>query len=68
MTIAITVRSVSLHVAPPVETAQGVIAGRESFVITLETSDAVGMGEATPLAGWTESIDECRGALALRPW
>ncbi|WP_276301027.1 mandelate racemase/muconate lactonizing enzyme family protein [Halorussus lipolyticus] len=57
-------RPFSLPLADPLETARGTIERREGFLFRLEAEDgAVGVGEATPLAGWTETGDECRQAL-----
>ena len=57
----------SLPLARPLATARGEIAEREGLVVTLdpETDDlpARGIGEATPLPGWTESLSACRTAL-----
>ncbi|MFB6236046.1 MAG: mandelate racemase/muconate lactonizing enzyme family protein [Halopenitus sp.] len=60
----------SLPLARPLETARGEITEREGFVVTLDPeSDEVparGVGEATPLPGWTESLSACRTALEQR--
>lgn len=40
------------------------ITRRRGFTIRIDTGDAVGLGEATPLDGWTESYEECRKALS----
>ena len=52
----------SVPLARPLETAQGPIDRREGFLIRLG-DDPVGVGEATPLPGWTESAEECREAI-----
>lgn len=73
----------SLRLSEPLETAAGTIERREGFVVRLDV-DCVegvegvegverveGVGEATPLPGWTESVDACREALegvADRDW
>ncbi|MCL7418577.1 MAG: o-succinylbenzoate synthase [Halalkalicoccus sp.] len=49
----------SLPLETPLSTASGEIARRAGFVVRIEG----GVGEATPLPGWTESLAECRGAL-----
>ncbi|MEE6209147.1 o-succinylbenzoate synthase [Salarchaeum sp. III] len=59
----------SLPLASPLDTAAGTITEREGFL--LRTRD--GLGEATPLPGWTESHEDCRNALeaadaALPDW
>lgn len=52
-----------LDLARPLETANGTITRREGFLVRIECDGVEGVGEATPLPGWTESMDECRGAL-----
>ncbi|MFW6435017.1 MAG: o-succinylbenzoate synthase [Halovenus sp.] len=47
----------------PLETARGTIDVREGFLVRIETDGLEGIGEATPLVGWTESYEECRTAL-----
>ncbi|QDX41237.1 mandelate racemase/muconate lactonizing enzyme family protein [Salarchaeum sp. JOR-1] len=59
----------SLPLASPLDTAAGAITERQGFL--LRTRD--GLGEATPLSGWTESREKCRDALetadaALPDW
>ncbi|WP_058365485.1 mandelate racemase/muconate lactonizing enzyme family protein [Haloparvum sedimenti] len=60
-------RRFSLPLARPLGTARGEIAEREGFVVGVEPeADAVpsrGVGEATPLPGWTESLAACERAL-----
>lgn len=53
----------ALDLATPLETAKGTIEQREGFVVIAEEDGQVGLGEATPLPGWTESIADCRKAL-----
>jgi o-succinylbenzoate synthase len=53
----------SLPLANPLETAAGTIDAREGFVIRTMIDGVQGVGEATPLAGWTESIEACQRAL-----
>ncbi|MFB6166006.1 MAG: o-succinylbenzoate synthase [Haloarculaceae archaeon] len=57
----------TLHLARPLETASGAIEQREGFLVRIRYADAVGLGEATPLAGWTETLEECRDALEWAP-
>lgn len=58
-----------MRVAPfsvPVDslsTASGTIEERSGFVVGVDRGDARGIGEATPFPGWTESREECAGAL-----
>ncbi|WP_207589115.1 o-succinylbenzoate synthase [Halomontanus rarus] len=58
-------RRFSLPLRTPLETAHGTIDSREGFLVRVTSSDggATGVGEATPLPGWTESIDDCERAL-----
>jgi o-succinylbenzoate synthase len=49
----------------PLSTARGDIDRRRGFVVRGTLGDGEGVGEATPLPGWTESHDECRRALGL---
>ena len=60
-------RPFALDLTRPLGTARGDIARREGFVVTVEPagnrSEAVGVGEATPLPGWTESHEDCAAAL-----
>lgn len=53
----------SLPLARPLETADGPIEHREGFLVRLG-DDPIGIGEATPLPGWTESMAACRDTLA----
>ncbi len=53
----------SLPLAAPLETADGRIERREGFLVRVERGTATGVGEATPLAGWTESSEDCERAL-----
>ena len=53
----------SLPLSNPLTTAQGSIDSRDGFLVRLELDGAVGVGEATPLAGWTESLEACEAAL-----
>ncbi len=54
----------SLRLSSPLQTAHGPISARRGFLVGLETDGSWGLGEATPLAGWTESHDACQEALA----
>lgn len=57
------IRSFSLPLSSPLETARGPIERREGFLLRIESEGVVGVGEATPLPGWTESLEECQRAL-----
>lgn len=54
----------SVRLASPLETARGTIDAREGFLVRVETDGLSGLGEATPLVGWTESYEECREGLS----
>ncbi len=53
----------SLRLSSPLGTAHGPISVRRGFLVGTETDGSWGLGEATPLPGWTESYDACREAL-----
>jgi len=53
----------SIPLARPLGTAAGTVERREGFVVTVEAAGERGVGEAAPLAGWTESLADCRAAL-----
>ncbi len=53
----------SLALDPPLSTATGELTHREGFVVAVEHAGHEGIGEATPLPGWTESREACRTAL-----
>lgn len=53
----------SLELAEPLSTAGGTIEERSGFLLRCEHGGEVGIGEATPLPGWTESVDDCARTL-----
>lgn len=53
----------SLALATPLTTAHGTIDSREGFLVFVDVDGTRGIGEATPLPGWTESLEACRDAL-----
>ncbi len=53
----------TVHLERPLQTARGRMTERSGFLVRIEHENTVGVGEATPLAGWTETYEECRGAL-----
>ncbi|WP_049971219.1 mandelate racemase/muconate lactonizing enzyme family protein [Haladaptatus cibarius] len=57
-------REFSLQLESPLDTAHGSIEHRKGILVRIEDGDEVGIGEATPLPGWTESLPACRAALA----
>lgn len=53
----------SLPLSRPLETAAGTIEHRQGFLLRVTIDGVEGVGEATPLAGWTESLAACENAL-----
>ncbi|PSQ45653.1 o-succinylbenzoate synthase [Halobacteriales archaeon SW_7_68_16] len=53
----------SLDLSSPLATAAGSIDRREGFLVRYAHRGETGLGEATPLPGWTESVGECESAL-----
>jgi len=53
----------SLELASPLSTAAGTITERRGFLVGVERDGYWGVGEATPLPGWTESYEAARHAL-----
>ncbi|WP_049936186.1 mandelate racemase/muconate lactonizing enzyme family protein [Haloplanus natans] len=56
-------REFSLALARPLGTAKGTIHRREGVLVRVDADGILGVGEATPLPGWTESLADCRAAL-----
>lgn len=54
-------RQIELPLTTPLRTAQGAVDHRDCFLVRV--SDPEGVGEASPLAGWTESVRETIAAL-----
>jgi o-succinylbenzoate synthase len=57
------VDSFSLQLTAPLGTAAGQITERRGFLVGTEQDGIQGLGEATPLPGWTESYEACQTAL-----
>ncbi|EMA22892.1 mandelate racemase/muconate lactonizing enzyme family protein [Haloarcula amylolytica] len=53
----------SLPLSSPLATARETISQRSGFVVRYNHRGETGVGEATPLPGWTESLDDCRRGL-----
>lgn len=53
----------SLPLSSPLETAAATIESREGFLVQVDVDGVAGLGEATPLPGWTESLEDCETAL-----
>lgn len=56
-------KSFSLPLDPPLSTADGAITHREGYLVRYEHRGETGLGEATPLSGWTETLADCEQAL-----
>lgn len=52
-----------LDLVEPLRTADGAIESRSGFLVRVRTEKRRGLGEATPLPGWTESLEDCADAL-----
>ncbi|PSQ38073.1 o-succinylbenzoate synthase [Halobacteriales archaeon SW_5_70_135] len=63
-------RPFAVDLARPLSTAAGTIDRREGWLVRVRTTgaedDPTGVGEATPLPGWTESTATCRETLRAR--
>ena len=53
----------ALDLKRPLSTAAGTIESREGFLVDYRHRGQRGIGEATPLPGWTESLRECETVL-----
>ncbi|MFC6735947.1 mandelate racemase/muconate lactonizing enzyme family protein, partial [Halolamina salina] len=66
-----TLRPFTLDLARPLSTADGTIKERRGFLVGVErstdTGTVRGVGEATPLPGWTEGYEDCESALRDLP-
>jgi len=56
-------QSFSLPLSSPLGTATGEITSRRGLLVGLSVDGHRGIGEATPLAGWTEPYEACRRTL-----
>lgn len=63
MTAGVARRRFRLPLCRPLRTSQGSIDVREGFALALRTEWGIGVGEATPLPGWTETIEQTEAAL-----
>lgn len=66
MSPTLAARTFSLPLDPPLETAAGTLTERRGIALRWRGPSATGVGEATPLDGWTESLAACRAALSRR--
>jgi o-succinylbenzoate synthase len=53
----------SLPLSRPLSTAAGTIDERAGYLIRVDIDGCTGVGEAAPLPGWTESLEDCESAL-----
>jgi len=53
----------SLPLSTPLATARGTISERDGVLVGYDHRGETGIGEATPLPGWTEPLTDCRDAL-----
>ncbi|WP_123534175.1 o-succinylbenzoate synthase [Halosimplex salinum] len=53
----------TLPLRSPLSTAAGDIEERSGFVVRYDHRGETGLGEATPLPGWTESLEDCERGL-----
>lgn len=53
----------SLPLTPPLDTARSRLRRRSGYLVELTEDGRCGLGESTPLDGWTESLDEARKTL-----
>lgn len=63
VSVDLTIEPFSLDLTQPFTTSSGTITRRRGFLVRVERDGVKGIGEATPLPGWTESLSECRDAL-----
>lgn len=74
MSNCVTLSEFQLPLARPIRTPDGAITTRTGFLIELQQDEYRGIGEATPLLGWTEDIDRCHDELTTirttttKPW
>jgi len=59
----IEMREFRLACSRPLKSAVGTIKERYGYLFCLKSEEAIGIGEASPLPGWTESFKACREAL-----
>jgi o-succinylbenzoate synthase len=57
------VQPFDVGLADPLSTAHGPIESRRGFLVGVERGGGRGVGEATPLSGWTEPYETCEQAL-----
>jgi o-succinylbenzoate synthase len=60
---AVDIEPFSLALSRPLGTAKGDVTEREGFLVRVEHEGETGIGEATPLPGWTESLADCHAVL-----
>lgn len=63
MTATVDIQPFSLPLETEFRTAAGIITERNGFFIRIDSGAGTGIGEATPLPGWTEGRSVCHNAL-----
>lgn len=63
MTIEVDVHPYEFPLRTPFRTAGGPIERRRGFAVRIRAGKCMGVGEAAPLPGWTESYTACRQAI-----
>lgn len=64
MTVDIDLEAFALDLAVPFESATAQLTERRGIAIRVRTAEGYGVGEATPLSGWTEEYDACAETLS----
>ncbi|WP_277555717.1 mandelate racemase/muconate lactonizing enzyme family protein [Halobaculum limi] len=59
----VALREFAVDLAAPLSTAAGDIEAREGLLVRVDVGGTPGVGEATPLPGWTESLEDCYASL-----
>lgn len=59
----VTLRRFSLPLVAPIQTPTGRVERRDGVLVVVDDGETAGVGEASPLSGWTESLEECVAAL-----
>jgi o-succinylbenzoate synthase len=62
--MSVTFREFAVPLSRPLSTAAGDLTERRGFLVSVAVGEIRGVGEATPLPGWTEPRADCRAALA----
>lgn len=57
------IEAFSIDLSSPLQTASGSIHEREGVLLSITVDGYEGIGESTPLPGWTESLQQCKDVL-----